>query len=154
MRELLLFGLITVVCSTPAEARRCHSGSITAVVTHVRDGDTIEVGGLPVRLNGLVAPEHDEPSGSAATAAITALVLGHEVRCDFNGDRTYDRCVGGCYLDDQDISEIMVRRGLARDCPRFSGGRYRAVELQAAAAGATIGTSYPLPGYCTPRRGG
>ena len=121
-------------------------------MTHVRDGGTIVVDGLPIRLNGLAAPEHDEPGGSAATAAMTALVLGREVCCDLNGDRTYDRCVGGCYLDDQDISEIMVRCGLARDCPRFSGGRYRAVELQAA-AGATIGTSYPLPGYCTPRGG-
>ena len=49
------------------------------------------------------------------------------------------------------MSEPMVRAGLARDCPRFSGGRYGAAELQAAAAGATIGESYTLPGYCRPR---
>jgi hypothetical protein len=45
-------------------------------------------------------------------------------RCELDGERTYDRCVGICYLQDEDISEGMVRRGLARDCPRFSGGRY------------------------------
>lgn len=45
----------------------------------------------------------------------------------------------------------LVRQGLARDCERFSGGRYRAAERQAADEGATIRASYPLPGYCTPR---
>ena len=39
----------------------------------------------------------------------------------------------------------MVRRGLARDCARFSGRRYRAAERQAAAAGATIRASYQVP---------
>ena len=50
-----------------------------------------------------------------------------------------------------DIAAVIVRRGLARDCARFSGGRYLAAETQAAAAGATIRTNYPLPGYCKPR---
>jgi hypothetical protein len=39
-------------------------------------------------------------------------------------ERTYDRCVGICYLDATDIAAEMVRRGLARDCPRYRGGRY------------------------------
>lgn len=45
----------------------------------------------------------------------------------------------------------MVRAGLARDCPRFSGGRYAVIEAQAAAAGATIQDSYGLPRYCRAR---
>jgi endonuclease YncB( thermonuclease family) len=79
------------------------------------------------------------------------LVQGRTLRCELDGERTHDRCAGVCYLDGADIAAIMVRRGLARDCLRFSGGRYRMVEQQAAAEGATIRASYPLPGYCTPR---
>ena len=75
------------------------------------------------------------------------LVQGRMVRCDLDGTRTYDRCAGVCYLDAVDLSEAMIRRGLARDCPRFSGGRYAEVEHQAAADGATIGRAYPLPGH-------
>jgi hypothetical protein len=45
----------------------------------------------------------------------------------------------------------MVHRGVARDCPRFSQGRYAEAEGQAAAQGATISRVYPLPGYCRPR---
>lgn len=79
------------------------------------------------------------------------LVDGREIRCELDGERTHDRCVAVCYLEDQDISEAMIRSGLARDCPRFSGGRYRAAETAAEAAGATIGGSYPLPSYCRAR---
>jgi micrococcal nuclease len=122
-----------------------------AEVTHVRDGDTIEVGGLPIRLQGLAAPEGNEPGGDEATEAMVEMVLGRELSCDLDGTRTYDRCVGICYFDGEDISDVMVRRGLARDCPRFSGGRYAQAERQAAAAGATIPRDYTLPGYCLPR---
>ena len=106
---------------------------------------------MPIRLNGLAAPEGGEPGGAAATQAMLELVQGHTLRCELDGERTGDRCVGICYLDGADISEVMVHRGLARDCPRYSRGRYAEAELQAAVAGATIGRAYPLPGYCRPR---
>jgi hypothetical protein len=50
-----------------------------------------------------------------------------------------------------DVEAIMVRKGFARDCLRFSGGRHAEAELAAAAAGATIGRTYRLPGYCYTR---
>jgi endonuclease YncB( thermonuclease family) len=124
---------------------------LTGQVTNVRDGDTIVVGSMPIRLNGLAAPEGDEPGGAAATQAMLELVQGRELRCELDGERTHDRCVGVCYVDGADISEVMVERGVARDCPRFSQGRYAEAEVQAAAGGATIGDDYPLPGYCRPR---
>ena len=51
-----------------------------------------------------------------------------------------------CYLEGDDISEVMVHRGVAWDCPRFSQERYAEAERQAAADGATIGRIYALPG--------
>jgi micrococcal nuclease len=104
---------------------KCPRAVLTGEVTNVRDGDTIEVGGLAVRLNGLAAPEGDEPGGTAATRAMRKMVEGRTLRCELDGERTRDRCVGVCYLDGGDIADTMVRQGLARDCPRFSAGRYR-----------------------------
>ena len=51
------------------------------------------------------------------------LVEGRTLRCELNGERTHDRCVGVCYLEGVEISAEMVRQGVARDCPRFNGGR-------------------------------
>jgi len=150
-RVIPLLGLAALLATLPAEAAKCPRGTLTGVVTHVRDGDTIEVGSMPIRLNGLAAPEGDEPGGAEATDAMLELVQGRTLRCELDGDRTHDRCVGVCYLDDEDVAAIMVRRGLARDCERFSGGRYRTAERQAADDGATIKASYRLPSYCTPR---
>lgn len=96
-------------------------------------------------------PEWDARGGFEATAAMRELVLGELVSCELDGEATHDRCAAICYLNGTDLSEEMVRMGLARDCPRYSGGRYGAAEQQAAAAGATIRASYPLPGYCTAR---
>jgi len=120
--------------------------SISGTVTHVRDGDTIEVDGVPIRLNGLSAPERGEPFGKASSDYMRALVLGKALRCKLNGEKTYDRLVGTCFLDGSDISALIIRAGLARDCPRYSGGRYAADERQAKRTG--LHKVYRLPGYC------
>jgi micrococcal nuclease len=80
-------------------------------VTHVRDGDTIEVGGMAIRLSGLAAPERDEPGGAAATHAMTKPVDGLTLRCELDGERAHDRCTGICYLDGKDVAAIMVCKG-------------------------------------------
>ena len=47
-------------------------------------------------------------------------------------------------VDGRDIGAALIEAGLARDCPRFSRGRYAELEPEAA-------RRLPLPGYCTPR---
>jgi len=115
---------------------------LTGTVTHVRDGDTIEVGKIPIRLNGVSAPEMDEPLGSQSKAFMVNLVDGKNVRCELTGAKTYDRLVGTCYLDGEDIGIAVIAAGLALDCPRYSGGRYAEVEV------AEAREAIVLPGYC------
>jgi hypothetical protein len=50
-----------------------------------------------------------------------------------------------CYLDDgTDIGAAIITEGLARDCPRYSGGRYEVYETEKS-------RTLPLPGYCRRR---
>ena len=56
---LLLGWAAAFLAGQPPEGTRCPRESLAAVVTHVRDGDTIEVGSLAIRLQGLAAPEGD-----------------------------------------------------------------------------------------------
>jgi endonuclease YncB( thermonuclease family) len=120
-----LFGLLM---SGPAFADRILEGRVTVV----RDVDTIVVAGTPVRLNGLDGPETSTRIGREARSFMTRLVRGETVVCQLNGERTYDRWVGICYLDNQDIAAIAVANGHALDCRRYSGGRYRDLETTAA----------------------
>jgi endonuclease YncB( thermonuclease family) len=73
--------MIMFIFAPTATAAPCPSGTLTGQVTHVCDGDTIVVGGMPIQLNGLAAPESDEPGGPEATAAVRALVTGTTLRC-------------------------------------------------------------------------
>lgn len=111
-------------------------------VTHVRDVDTIEVNNLPVRLNGVDGPELDERGGRAAKVWMQKLVLRKRVKCWLNGEKTYDRWVGTCYTaSDEDIGALAIQAGHARDCPRFSGGKYARFETRSSQA-------LPLHSYC------
>lgn len=116
--------------------------TLTGTVTKVRDGDTIEVDRIPIRLNGVSAPEMNEPLGPQSKAFMADLVMGKRVRCELNGEKTHDRFVGTCYLDGQDIGASVIAAGLALDCPRYSGGRYAEYEVEGAVA------KIKLPRYC------
>ena len=130
----VLLMVVTPVYSEPS--------ILTGYVTKVRDGDTIEVGKVPIRLNGVSAPEMNEPLGPKSKAFMIKLILNKHVRCELNGERTHDRFVGICYLGGQDIGEAVIEAGLALDCPRYSGGRYKSTN----AAGAI--KTITLPKYC------
>jgi len=118
--------------------------TLTGMVTHVRDGDTIEVNRRPIRLNGLTCDERGTPLGNQATAAMRQLVAGKTVTCKLNGDRTYDREVGRCSLvDGRDVGAVMIAKGLCGRCARYDPLRkYIAVQRE---AGAYEGD---YPGYC------
>jgi micrococcal nuclease len=115
---------------------------LTGDVTRVRDGDTIEVGKIPIRLNGVSAPEMNELLGPQSKAFMSNLVMGKRVRCKLDGTKTHDRWVGICYREGQDIGAAVIGAGLALDCPKFSGGRYENFERRSAAG------QIKLPEYC------
>lgn len=112
-------------------------------VTHVRDGDTIEIDGRAVRLQGLHAPELSEPFGPLAKAAMEQIVDGQTLHCSLTGQRSYDRDIGICEDENgTDIARSLIMSGLGRDCPRHSKGRYASVETDAGRA------RFALPEYC------
>lgn len=138
MRATALVAIITFASPAVAAVPTVLTGN----VTKVRDGDTIEVGKVPIRLNGVSAPEMKEPFGPQSKAFMVDLVMGKRVRCELNGRKTYDRLVGVCFVNGKDIGAAVIEAGLALDCPRYSGGRYMAVETQNARS------RIKLPRYC------
>lgn len=131
----MIFALIVFqILALPASAQ-----TLDGKLVHVRDADTIELatsrGRTPIRLNGVDAPELDERGGRAGKQWMAKAYGGQQLRCVLNGDKTYDRWVGVCYArNGTDIGAAVIASGHARDCPRFSGGRYRKYETKASRA--------------------
>lgn len=138
--RLMIWAIVVVVgfLADPALA----DWTIAGRVTIVRDVDTIVVAGTPVRLNGVDGPETSTRVGREARTFMARLVQGKTVSCVLDGTRTYNRWVGICYLDGQDIGAIAIANGLALDCRRYSGGRYRDLETTAARS------RFQRAGYC------
>ncbi|WP_170545316.1 thermonuclease family protein [Ruegeria arenilitoris] len=106
--------------------------SAAAGTLHVRDADTIVVDGTPVRLNGVDAPELDTRSGQDAKRWMVNYLRGKSISCELNGERTYDRWVGVCFADGEDVGAAVIAAGHALDCSRYSGGRYKNLETRSA----------------------
>ena len=79
-----LAALALVLLASPALA--CERGTLTGYITYVRDGDTLEFGDMAIRLQGLAAPEWNEPNGKAARDAMIELVHGRVLRCESRRD--------------------------------------------------------------------
>ena len=108
------------------------SPTFSSAATYVRDADTIVVDNVPVRLNGVDAPELKTRAGRDAKRWMEKFLRGKSIECDLNGERTHDRWVGVCFADGEDIGAAVIRAGHALDCRRYSGGRYRDLETPAA----------------------
>ena len=102
-------------------------GTIEARVARVVDGDTFKLSGQSqsIRVWGLDAPERNKAGGSAATAALKALISGQTLNCVVVDIDRYQRLVGQCFLPDgRDITAAMIMTGTATEYCRYSKGFY------------------------------
>ena len=119
---------------------------LTGPITHVRDGDTIEVGEIAIRLNGLTCDERGTALGDRATAYLRLQVMDKVATCSLNGERTYDRLVGRCAIEELgDIGAHLITQQLCGRCTRYdSAGVYEDAQKR---AGPYTGV---MPPYCRP----
>lgn len=97
---------------------------------YVVDGDTIRIRDLVIRVSGIDAPELDQPYGEKAKWAMHRLCKGHDIRAELAENDVHGRTVARCFLPDgRDLGAEMVRTGHAVDWPKYSGGRYRHLEV-------------------------
>lgn len=99
--------------------------SFEARCVKVYDGDTIEVmaGGpksLRVRLHAIDAPEKGQPFSNVARKRTRELTEGKRVRVEVRDQDQYDRLVARIYVDGIDLSEQLIREGLAWHYTRYS----------------------------------
>jgi endonuclease YncB( thermonuclease family) len=138
---------VAATCFFMQVASPVDAETITGPATKVVDGDTLWVSGVKIRLDGVDAPEMDTLAGRRARLGLYEIVDGRQLDCHLAGE-SYDRRVGVCYLatgpqEGYDIGALLIADGLALDCPRYSGGRYAALETPGARA------KIQPQGYCS-----
>lgn len=90
----------------------------------VIDGDTIIISDTHIRLEGIDAPESDQPCtdsqgktwacGKAATGELRTHIRREELRCERKALDKYQRVIAVCTLPDgSDVNAWMVREGWA-----------------------------------------
>ncbi len=135
--------MIATIASQPTSA--ANASEVQGNVTHVRDADTIEVNGVPIRLDGVDAPDKGQSGFEEGKQWMIQNYGGRMARCLLTGVKTYDRWVGTCYSSNgENISVRVISAGwdvTARDCPRYSEGKYRKYETARS-------RSVPMKPYC------
>jgi endonuclease YncB( thermonuclease family) len=112
--RLLLLAVLSSCFTFTANAR-----TLTGVVTHVTDGDTIWVrppgagSGVAVRLQGLDAPEVCQAFGAQARDALAAHVLHKPVSVSVKARDVYQRTVGRVAVQGEDLGAWLVANGYA-----------------------------------------
>jgi endonuclease YncB( thermonuclease family) len=114
----------------------------------VVDGDTLEIQGMRIRLWGVDAPESSQlcrgedssqyRCGAQAANDLDAFIARRPVNCLPVNLDLYGRTVATCSVGGADLSEWLVRKGLALDWPQYSKGRYGGAQRDAEHAGRGI----------------
>lgn len=96
-----------------------------AEVTHVVDGDTVDVLIPParrvrIRLHGVDTPERKEPFSDRARTYTRVLMFGRRVTVVGKDVDRYDRLVARIAVDNVDASESIIAAGLGCTFRRYS----------------------------------
>jgi micrococcal nuclease len=113
--HLLLFVIFLGSFAEAWTLKSCHDGD---TCSFVNQGET-----KYVRFVGIDAPEIDQPFGTDAQEFTESLLKNKEVFIKCTGT-SYYRATCSLAVKGDDVEDQIVKRGLAMDSPRYSGGKY------------------------------
>ncbi len=124
MTKLILITIILLTLNAKVIANEIYGFPI------ITDGDTIKISNNKIRLHGIDAPEKNQKCtknkkkyncGVVATKALINKIGKNAVKCltKKKKDR-YNRYIGICFIEQQDLNKWMVRNGYAISYRRYS----------------------------------
>lgn len=144
MREKALIILLFFLVSGSADAARvlsCHDGDTCKIY----DGKKI----FTARFADIDAPELKQPFGINARDRLLELVADRDVQVKCNGfDRLRRRYSCDLSVAGVDVSAVLIGEGLAWDYPKYSGGKFQALQAQAVAEKRGLWAWAPISPYC------
>lgn len=131
-----------------AATARAEEPTLITGIAEIRDGDTLSLGPVSIRLHGIDAPEAAQSCdaagggrwtcGAAATARLDALAGGRALVCTAREVDYYGRVVATCAAEGvtEDVSAVLAAEGLAWAFTEYSDDY---VSLEAAAREKDLG---------------
>lgn len=116
--------IVAALCIAPLAGLRADTLEGKPVLI---DGDSIVIGGKPIRLWGIDAPEMDTREGYLAKRYLRTVIDDGTVRCVDEGMRTTGEIMAKCFIGEVDLGEIMILSGHAREWHQYSQGFYSRV---------------------------
>jgi len=128
------FLIVFVVCLACSIAQAADLLGVPRIV----DGDTLAIGTIKVRLQGIDAPETDQAClnsngirwtcGIDARDQLAAHIAGRIINCSSKGTDAYKRTLAICSLAGEDLNGWMVQQGWALAYVQYSSAYVHAEE--------------------------
>jgi micrococcal nuclease len=142
LRKALQILLVVLVILCAAAAHAAPLRTVTATITTITDGDTVQAitpegTKLKVRLYGIDAPETSkgkipgEPFGNDSRNYLASLVSQKAVRVEIRDIDRYRRIVAIIWLAERNVNQEMIVAGMAEAYEEYLKPPYRASFLQA-----------------------
>jgi len=120
MKQILYYFIFIIVLSSPSYAKD---------MVKVIDGDTIHIGKLKYRFSGIDTPEMKQLCkkedktilcGVLARDALFQKINNQPVECKMETIDRYKRIVAECFVNNESLSQYLVRNGYAFAYRRYS----------------------------------
>ena len=120
MKQILYYFIFIIVLSSPSYAKD---------MVKVIDGDTIHIGKLKYRFSGIDTPEMKQLCkkedktilcGVLARDALIQKINNQPVKCKMETIDRYKRIVAECFVNNESLSQYLVRNGYAFAYRRYS----------------------------------
>jgi len=120
MKQILYYFIFIIVLSSPSYAKD---------IVKVIDGDTVHIGKLKYRFSGIDTPEMKQLCkkedktilcGVLARDALIQKINNQPVECKMETIDRYKRIVAECFVNNESLSQYLVRNGYAFAYRRYS----------------------------------
>ena len=113
-RAIVCLGVAIIV----ALGNSAMAATLVGRVVGVADGDTVTVldsanQQFKIRLAGIDAPEKRQAFGQRSKQSLSVMVMGRDVRVEYQGRDRYGRIVGKVLVEGMDARLAQVRSGMA-----------------------------------------
>jgi endonuclease YncB( thermonuclease family) len=127
--QKIIFCALTAFSVAPFECPMARAAEFSGV-PRVVDGDTLAIGAVKVRLDGIDAPETDQicldakaarwTCGLEARDRLQSRIAGRAVACVSSGTDAYQRQLAACSVAGENLNEWAVKEGWALAYVKYS----------------------------------